>query len=486
MSSTVDDAARPDRRRRLFDRRDPGPGGGGRASRGRIERRSVESDLSPIPSGDLPPIPSGTDPDPTASLPPLDPLPSDLLTLDPDLTPVDLCGVDDLCRERIERRRTHGVDVVVKRANGGMRSVLQREAAVLEAVDGDEVVRIISYRRFDQHDELHTIDAGRAQLADPWGATPERRAAAFAEGCSALARLHAAGWFHGAVSLDHLVVDSAGTTRWCSLGSAGRILRPADTDLDKVAVTRAAHRLARSLPHARSLRRRLHRLGDDAEPRRLARIFRNWSRRARRSGQPRFDRLPQRLRDLSLPTDRLELAERTDRLRWRRIRRFDPAGRPGGRLPRAEWVIVAVTLPVLTATTLGIAGRACTSPEPPGGTTAPAAPAEPPGPSGSPEPSGPTVEMDGRRGAVGRTGDVAVVSDLDCDGADDLLVLRPSTGEIFDFERSDSEHSDDGAGGRQGRLVHRDRSTVSVEPTAPCGPAIARRSDGTSTAIVSP
>ncbi|MEZ5176867.1 MAG: hypothetical protein R2746_00910 [Acidimicrobiales bacterium] len=46
-----------------------------------------------------------------------------------------------------------------------------------------------------------------------------------------------------------------------------------------------------------------------------------------------------------------------------------------------------------------------------------------------------TVEVDGRRYEVGEPGDLVVVEDWDCDGAESAGVLRPGTGEIFLFDR---------------------------------------------------
>ncbi|MBX3285684.1 MAG: hypothetical protein KF703_10100 [Actinobacteria bacterium] len=113
----------------------------------------------------------------------------------------------------------------------------------------------------------------------------------------------------------------------------------------------------------------------------------------------------------------------------------------------------------LLAIVLGLAALliAVTSHQPGGGTEpgaslAPAVIARPPGDaSGVPtSPStvvGPmdaptarvvdetTVEVDGRRYEVGEPGDLVVVEDWDCDGAESAGVLRPGTGEIFLFDR---------------------------------------------------
>ncbi|MDP9403749.1 MAG: hypothetical protein M3P85_10555, partial [Actinomycetota bacterium] len=61
-----------------------------------------------------------------------------------------------------------------------------------------------------------------------------------------------------------------------------------------------------------------------------------------------------------------------------------------------------------------------------------AAPAIPPG-RPKPAPSQPVVEHAGRRYAMGRPGDVALLGDWDCDGAPTPALYRPSTGEAFVF-----------------------------------------------------
>jgi hypothetical protein len=92
-----------------------------------------------------------------------------------------------------------------------------------------------------------------------------------------------------------------------------------------------------------------------------------------------------------------------------------------------------------------------------------------------------SIEVDGRPAAVGRAGDQPLVTDADCDGDDDLLVFRPGTGEVFDFELDGLT-----TGQRAGRLVHRDPDTIELLAAAPCGSPAARRRDGTSTPVVTP
>lgn len=370
----------------------------------------------------------------------------ELRTIEPDL------GIErSLGAERIERRRRDGRAVVIKRSGRRPRAELRREATVLEALRGDDVVELVGHTESDDADELITVDAGRSSLADPWSGSSSQRSATFASACTALANLHALGWFHGAVALDHVVVASDGTVRWCSLGSAGRTdADPSGADLDRVALMRSAHRVARTLPRAQLLRRQLGRLGDRPDPRRLARIFRRWSRRRTSSAAP-----------------------------W--VRRRSPApedGRPTATTSGVVGALIALALAVIVvprscssgpADVDGLVGR---------GAAASSIPDSPAVTDGRPE-----VIVNGERWRVGRPDDVTLVVDRDCDGRDDLLVLRTSTGEVFDFPPDSTDHS---ATSTSGRRLMRVPGARALTPPANCGPPGVRRDDGSVISILAP
>ncbi len=375
------------------------------------------------------------------------------LTVEPDYS-----DARDLCEERIERRVHEGREVVVKRARGPARPARRREATILESLDGDGVVELVDHRSAPWGDELWTVDGGPASLADPWNGTPAERAAWFGDGCRRLADLHARGWFHGAVTLDHLVVDGDGlTTRWCSLGSAGRIADDPDGQrLDRIAITRAAHRLARSLTGSLALRRRLDRLGDEADPRRIARAYQQWARR-------RAGRRPGR----GLP--------------WRR-----PAPSSLRRLPAALAATVAVVgaLVVAVGTLRSSGWSEPRSPEPPDLATATT-----PDPVVVEPAATPSVVLGERTVRVGRAGDVAVTADARCSGAGRVFVLRPSTGEVFDFPTPPPPPP--AAAGAStspptGRLLRRESGLVDLVAPPGCGPPLATRRDGSPTPVIPP
>lgn len=352
-----------------------------------------------------------------------------LRTIEPDAV-----SGPSLHAERIERRRVDGRELVVKRSGRRPRSDLRREAMVLATLQDADVITFVDHVESDDGDELHTVDAGRSSLADPWSGSSSQRSATFAAACTALANLHARGWFHGAVALDHVVVADDGTVRWCSLGSAGRAdADPTGTDLDRVALMRAAGRVARTLPRAQLLRRQLARLGDRPDPRRLARVFRRWSRR--------------RVRTASLP------------------------------VPAARFAVVTCIAVAGTAT-LALRGCADVDPTNGGDAVGPTTSIDPP--DAAPVTTRPQVVLDGIRRSVGRPEDVPLVVDRNCDGRDDLIVLRPSTGEVFDFPTAPSGAS------TPGRRVLRVPGARTFAPQSTCGPPSVRRDDGTAIPVLVP
>lgn len=113
-----------------------------------------------------------------------------------------------------------GRPLVVKSASGAPRRMLRREAELLEQLKGPEVVRFVALRESDDRTDLVTEDAGRHSLSDHAGMPPAVLLRAVTAAAAALAALHDAGWVHGAVCSDHVVVDDIGRATWCSLASA--------------------------------------------------------------------------------------------------------------------------------------------------------------------------------------------------------------------------------------------------------------------------
>jgi hypothetical protein len=372
----------------------------------------------------------------------------DLRTIEPELD-----GGRPLGAKRIERRRIDGHDVVVKSSGRRPRADLRREATVLAALRSADVVELIEHIESDDADELRTVDAGRSSLADPWSGSSSQRSATFASACTALANLHARGWFHGAVALDHVVVAGDGSVRWCSLGSAGRAeTDPSGTELDRVALMRAAQRVARTLPRSQLLRRQLARLGDRPDPRRLARLFRRWS-----SSRTRFAARPAKsgrgaAHFMAAPSTRVAV---------------------GCVLFVIVVVVLALAIPRPSSLRPGDASEAAR--------VGIAASSQPAGPA--PTPSRPEVIVNGVRRSVGRPDDVPFVVDRDCDGREDLVVLRPSTGEVFDFPTDGAVPT---ATSSAGRRVIRVPGARGFASQSDCGPPGVQRDDGSVLPVLSP
>ncbi len=118
----------------------------------------------------------------------------------------------------------------------------------------------------------------------------------------------------------------------------------------------------------------------------------------------------------------------------RRFPRLPPAVEP--RQFALPAIAVAVAL-FLVAGALRLTGGdgsvTAVIPPPP---TAPPTTTAPPVPLPSPSvpaPDAPTIDHEGRRYAVGETGDVVVLGDWTCDGVPTPAVLRPETGEVAVF-----------------------------------------------------
>ena len=371
----------------------------------------------------------------------------DLHTIEPEPD-----GGRPLGAERIERRQLDGHDVVIKRSGRRPRADLRREATVLAALRSADVIELIEHVESDDADELRTVDAGRSSLADPWSGSSSQRSATFASACTALANLHARGWFHGAVALDHVVVAGDGSVRWCSLGSAGRAETDSSgTDLDRVALMRAAQRVARTLPRSQLLRRQLARLGDRPDPRRLARLFRRWSSsRTRFAGRPAG--------------------------RGRSAARF-------GAAPAAVVATAGALFVVVVVLALALPRPSSLSPGDADEIPRPGIASSSRSPSPAPTFSRPEVIVNGVRRSVGRPDDVPFVVDRDCDGREDLVVLRPSTGEVFDFPTDGAVPTETSSAGRR---VIRVPGAQGFASQSGCGPPGVQRDDGSVLPVLAP
>ncbi len=324
---------------------------------------------------------------------------------------------------KVLRREDGGRPVVVKVATGNGRADLRREALLLDAAAGPEVVRILRVVESDDATEVVLAGTGgpslAAVLADPAvdACTAVRTVA---DACDAVARLHARGWAHGRLRPDHVLTTGRGRIRLCSFGGATRLGTDDEAARrDRTALLRIVDRWTERGPDGasrwrrlrrrsvvRRVRRRTVRLIDDPDPVVLARILRRAVGRGPRS----------RRRLVVAAT--LAIAASIPFLV-----RHDPAG-PA---PRQA-------VPLHTATT-GAPTTSATTTAVPTTTAAPTTPAPTTTSLDRPDSTahGPDVTIDGRTYRVGLPGDVVAVGDWDCDGTTAALLLRPATSELYEF-----------------------------------------------------
>lgn len=294
-----------------------------------------------------------------------------------------------------------GDRVVVKSATGRARAVLRREAEVLQRIDSVGLVRVRDVHEVDGVTAMVLDDAGHQTLARPVDLSPDVVLRALQHTCQVVAALHRAGWTHGSLVPEHVVVGPRGRVRLCSLGAARPLSDRPDGGRADVLALRDL--VCEQLPDERRATRRLR----------------------------------ERLRGTD-PPDADAIAEAV-----RSLRQGGPRRSPRWLTPSARLAAVGAVGTVLTgaaavglfpettesteSTTRDSATGAMSVESTAPGSTATSAPA--PVPASAPAP---TVVVDGVTYRVGRPGDVAVLGRWDC-GPARVRSLRPATGELFEF-----------------------------------------------------
>lgn len=426
----------------------------------------------------------------------------DLATLEPDRLDQHHDPMRPERVGRIEREHRDGVIHVVKRSHPAARAELRREAEVLRAVGGSTVVHLVEVRDLPDTTELVLDETGgpslAAVLSDP--ATPVGDALAhLANACELVARLHSAGWAHGRVSADHVLMTPRGRMRLCSLAAAQTVdVDPLLARRDRSALLRmvddwvAAASGRRSPLHPSSglvltrVARRTRRLPDDPDPIVLARILRRCTSL----------RGPKALAVLvAAAMIGLGLVGAVGRSRGQGTHASAGVNASTERSP--TWTILPVTSlhQAPEPTTATPPAPETTAPE----TTAPETTA-PPGCAASPEPVAATVDVDGDgcadrvlidgntvsvgalRYRIGTSGDVVAVGDWDCDGRSTPAVLDPRTGAVHTFD-------DWATGSEPSTAAFAGTAADAMSITAPetgCGPPVATRTDGTTIPVGAP
>lgn len=365
-----------------------------------------------------------------------------------------------------------GHRVMAKRAESPQEAArLRHEAQLLEAARHPGVVEVLSLDGDPTQPVLLTAHVDGPTLAAAGLLPVQEVAGVLAAVAATLADLHQLGIVHGNLSDDHVILGRDGSPVLCGFGGGGRVgERPVHGDdpfggaLDVFDLGT----LLRSLCSAGSSEgRALRRLADDAVAaspgdRPTARAL-----AASISEAVAGARLPDaRATDQPLPAEP-EPAPADPLASWRRqhavATRFRPrhlagtvagavvvlvmvvaaGGLQGGstaaKSPVLERPVDPVEPPAVTSTT---DGRPQERPLP----RAPRAdcPLVPPGLAADVDSDGcvdplryaeGVLEAGEARWAVGRTGDMVATGDWSCSGLRTLAVLRPSTGEVFRFDR---------------------------------------------------
>jgi hypothetical protein len=232
----------------------------------------------------------------------------------------------------------------LRQATRGQRPGLRREAATLRALRPlDLAVEVIGMREDDELTVL--ITSGGPSLRDAVQARPERFGVLASAFTDTLARLHAAGWAHGALDADACVV--AGRSRVLLRTALAAVHGPdrAALDDDLRAATAVLRDLARTAAvqrsqrrSARAVRRALDRHGAPASADELARTVASATRRRSHRRPP----IPRRR-----PTERTRTARPTVRIV--RVRRRGKASDPDVRRAAAAGATLVATAVTVAA-----------------------------------------------------------------------------------------------------------------------------------------
>ena len=350
-------------------------------------------------------------------------------------------------RPDMDRVRRDGRAAVTKTARGRGRTSLRRESEILDRLRLNGMVEIIEIVESDETTTLLMEDAGRQTFADPIGLSSDELCRALRRSCAAVHELHLSGWTHGAVAPEHVVLGPRGRARLCSFGATLPIDRA-----DRAAVGADVAQLISLIDHVASL----------GSPDATLRGRIDWSLRSRRLRRIADDaRSADRGADTSLTADDLGSAlSMIDAPRH--VRSGTSGHRSGRRAPAtALWLAVAVaaTLSAVAWTIVSGSGGSSAQARSDGATapststgpvaSAPLAPTRVPlrcagwpavgsdlDGDGCPETiqvNGNVVTVDNTAYRLGADGDLAAVGDWDCDGRSTARLVRPSTGELFEF-----------------------------------------------------
>lgn len=395
-----------------------------------------------------------------------------------------------------------GSPVLAKRSTDPEgRARLAREHATLVDLDALDVVEPVDLVTTDEATVLHLRWVGAHSLATVAGLDPEYAGRVVAAVAATVRDLHCAGRAHGRLTADHVLLDGTGMPVLTGLADA----QPIDPHLASVDVAALGELLTDTLHRAHQdidpVDSRVHR-SRNAGLRAALLTLADHAQAPDPEVRPTIDAFAAALGD-TLPRERRVRPRPAGRRFATRVgvglvvgmalggtvaavgsTRATPGPAPAVAAPTTD---PGPTSPSTDAP--GLVGADATTPRPSGApspatsspatssptTVAPAVdpPAAPPtgpgpdpcGPGGSDEGvcgqpvrvHGERVTFGGRTWVVGRAGDRVVVGDWDCDGMATAASLRPSSGEVFVFDRW---------------VVPGDEVTVDARVTVPGGVAL--------------
>ncbi|MFV0317956.1 MAG: hypothetical protein ACK5O2_13480 [Microthrixaceae bacterium] len=330
----------------------------------------------------------------------------------------------------VHAARDSGQDVIVKVAPHALRPRLQREAEVLGRLSDQRVVTVVGITEGPDHDELTTLRHGSITLGDAGLLDSMRRGAALVSFCDALAGIHGAGWAHGGLEASHVLLDDTDEARLCSVGGATEVGTASAAVLadDRDALARIVDSVLRC--------------PGSFETRAQRRAWNRTSTRALRAlaakrGLLDASAMANLLRRAGLPGT--DAPAGPDRAAVKRVPRRAARGRLSEITRRALGARVRRTL-VFAAVPLALLGGALLARAlggPPGAHDMECA-ADISGmlvDCGDITIDDNVVTAGGTRLEVGEPGDVLDVGDWNCNGRASVVLLRPSTGELWEFTR---------------------------------------------------
>ena len=125
---------------------------------------------------------------------------------------------------KISHKLIHGQRILVKSAAGRERSRLRHEAEVLGLLQLSGLVDMLELKEEDDQTLLLLLDNGPRTLLWPLDMTGEELLRALQRCCTAVEQLHAAGWSHGSLRPEHVLLGARGRPKLCSLGDSQPLL----------------------------------------------------------------------------------------------------------------------------------------------------------------------------------------------------------------------------------------------------------------------